>query len=452
MAINQNNLIEAPVSIENLQQLVPVTLRKTVSGELQQVLSNNLGTLIKAEVHEAIEGWTVARRTHINMWARFKPVSWENKFTNEQLNPSTNEWYTNTAQTPSTWWKGRLGDCGITLSVPDGGYNTPKEAKAAVDTQRIIWNYQKPSGNEAQPFRITDFIQYKHDAIPPLSGLYSSDAVMEQGHTMIASVVPRTSEWLSLDLVDLFGVKVPLSTGTGTLENYHFTVAYFTDVDENVEQGTSADFKFMWVDSRKLSEITTNDTVQISIPFSSLQGGYTNQFAENQTYRMYGFLSDVDVRSTNFYDDEVAASYIPLPYIDLTEAIPFGVGAPPCTMKAVGHNEGAQIKTTINLRVVDYTVYTYGTSEITGATAWIARAGDRYLTPVTAKSPSFDITTPVPDTDPNYGICTFYYKSRWNTQVLLPEDYERVEDYIIVISGNGFTFTSPLSGTIQIEE
>lgn len=449
MAINQNNLIEAPVSIKDLQQLVPVTLRKTVSGELQQVLSNNLGTIIKAEVHEAIEGWTVARRTHINMWARFKPVSLENKFTNEQLNPSTNEWYTNTAQTPSTWWKGRLGDCGITLNVPDGGYSTPKGAKAAVDTKRIIWNYQKPSGNEAQPFRITDFIQYKHDAIPPLSGLYSSDAVMEQGHTMIASVVPRTSEWLSLDIADLLKVKVPLSTGTGTLENYHFTVVYYDDVDEDVEQGTTATLKLMWVDTRTLSEITTNDTVQISIPFTSLDGGYSNIFQENTTYRMYGFLSNI---RPGKYDSEQTGSYIPLPYLDMTEAIPFGVGAPPCTMKAVGHNEGAQIKTTINLRVVDYTVYTYGTSGITGAKAWIARAGDRLLTPVTDKSPSFNITDRVPDTDPNYGICTFYYKSKWTTQVLLPEDYERVEDYIIVISGNGFTFTSPLSGTIQIEE
>lgn len=445
MAINQNNLIEAPVGIEDLQQLVPVTLRKTVSGELQQVLSNNLGTIIKAKVYDAIEGWTVARRTHINMWARFKPVCLNKVFTNDELN-SSKEW-----KQDSTWWKGS-GNCGITFfssttepCMPSGGFPSVAALKAAIDSDMIIWKHEKPDGGDSQPFRITDFIQYKHDALSPLDGLTVSTAVLSQGHSIKASVIPTISEWLSLSISDLSTMGI----SSHTLGDFYFTVAFFD---------TNGVLKLIWRSDKRLNQTVYNDDLVISIPFNSAEtGGYDGVFAENNTYKMYGFLS-YGLEQVRYTTDQIGGSktYIPLPYLDMTEGTPFGIGAPPRDMVANGSSYVSHIDanlTTVGSRIVDWTIYTYGTSGITNAYAKIVDVRDSRENPVTGVVGPFDITTAIPQDDTaHYSPGGMYHKARPLEQLSLPNDYGNIDNYQVVIQGGLFTFKGSIATTPIADE
>lgn len=67
------------VSIADIQSLVPVTIKRTVSGVTERRNSSDLGTLAGSSVGDTIrdnaggQSWTVASRVEINKWARYKP-------------------------------------------------------------------------------------------------------------------------------------------------------------------------------------------------------------------------------------------------------------------------------------------------------------------------------------------------------------------------------------------
>lgn len=111
-----NNEISAPVSIDDI---------KTVLGES----SNDVATL--------------CRSSNINMWSKKKPVRLSEPF------PDIN----------GTWYRADDDDLGIQIN---------KGAKTNLGTlyAGASFVYKKPGGGSSQPYRMTDFIGYKHDAKP----------------------------------------------------------------------------------------------------------------------------------------------------------------------------------------------------------------------------------------------------------------------------------------------
>lgn len=111
-----NNTISAPVAIDDV---------KSVLGES----SNDVGTLCKS--------------TNINMWSKKKPVRLSNPF------PDIN----------GTWYRADDDDLGIQINK---GANTNLGTLYA----GASFVYKRPGGGSSQPYRMSDFIGYNHDAKP----------------------------------------------------------------------------------------------------------------------------------------------------------------------------------------------------------------------------------------------------------------------------------------------
>lgn len=111
-----NGKITAPVSIEDI---------KTVLGES----SNDLATLCKSN--------------NINMWSKKKPVRLYKTF------PDIN----------STWYRADDDDLGIQI-------NKGADTNLGTLYAGASFVYKKPQGGYLQPFRMSDFIGYNHNAKP----------------------------------------------------------------------------------------------------------------------------------------------------------------------------------------------------------------------------------------------------------------------------------------------
>lgn len=111
-----NNIISAPVSIDDI---------KSVLGES----SNDVATL--------------CRSNNINMWSKKKPVRLANPF------PDIN----------GTWYRADDDDLGIQINK---GANTNLGTLYA----GASFVYKKPGGGSTQPYRMSDFIDYNHNAKP----------------------------------------------------------------------------------------------------------------------------------------------------------------------------------------------------------------------------------------------------------------------------------------------
>lgn len=111
-----NGIITAPVSIEDI---------KSTLGES----SNDLATLCKS--------------SKINMWSKKKPIRLANLF------PDIN----------GTWYRADDDDLGIQINK---GANTNLGTLYA----GASFVYKKPGGNTTQPYRMSDFIGYNHNAKP----------------------------------------------------------------------------------------------------------------------------------------------------------------------------------------------------------------------------------------------------------------------------------------------
>lgn len=138
-----NNIISAPVSIDDI---------KAVLGES----SNDVATL--------------CRSSNINMWSKKKPVRLANPF------PDIN----------GTWYRADDDDLGIQINK---GANTNLGTLYA----GASFVYKKPGGGSAQPYRMSDFIGYNHNAKPflyceSLGSVVTVDAFTGEASTNILDI------------------------------------------------------------------------------------------------------------------------------------------------------------------------------------------------------------------------------------------------------------------------
>ena len=298
--------------------------------DVQTVLNNQSG-----------DGYVLMTDEDINKWAKYKPVQLNLNFTDDQLK-SDKTW-----RDDSTWWKAQDGKCGLAYVTK----STAAAVKSAVDTQQVIWSYIHPTG----PGRWTDFIQYDHAAIPPVFNVGSTNARLAAGSTLDILIATSTSTGLNLRLSDF-----------RALENYYYSVLIF-DANGNLKMIHSGD--------KPLAEYTEEEDVEMSIPFTSLEGGYSGVFADNTTYYIYACLTDRKYfAATSEYAG--AKVYIPLPAGDND------YGMPPCSFLAKSYTQWATINAFVfgQGTVVTWTCEVYGAGSPTNASLSLIDANGNVVT------------------------------------------------------------------------
>ena len=286
--------------------------------DVQQVLQNQSG-----------DGYDLMVDTDINKWAKYKPVQLNQDFTDDQLK-SDKTW-----RDDSTWWKAQDGKCGLAYVTK----STAASVKSAVDTKQIIWSHVPPTG----PMRWTDFIQYDHDAIPPVFSIGSTDARLSAGSTLDILIATSTSTGTNLRLSDF-----------RAFENYYYSVLIF-DANGNLKMLHSGD--------KRMADYTDVEDVEMSIPFTSERGGYSGVFVENTTYYIYPCLTDRQYYCAyrEYAGDKI---YIPLP----SGADDYGMQ--PCSFLAKAYTQWASINARVfgtGSTIVNWKVDLYGAGSPTQA-------------------------------------------------------------------------------------
>ena len=286
-------------------------------------------------------GYDLMRLNNINKWAKYKPVQLNTINVDNQLK-SDKTW-----KSDSSWWKAQDGKCGLSYVT----YSTAAAAKTAIDNQVTVWSHVKPDG----PMRWTDFIQYDHAAIPPVFNVGSTNARLAAGSTLDILIATSTSTGLNLRLSDL-----------SALANYYYSVLIF---DGN------GNLKMLHSGTKPMADYTEEEDVEMGIPFSSEQGGYSGVFAENTTYYIYACLTDRQyfAATSEYGGDKI---YIPLPAGDND------YGMPPSSFLAKAYTQWAHINAYALLQgtVVTWTCELYGAGTPTNASLSLIDANGNVVT------------------------------------------------------------------------
>lgn len=112
---------------------------------------------------------TLITNANINKWAKYKPI------VRPTIDTVTGQWDAANGQWLSTanWWKGGDGHCGLTFTTFTdlGTLTNANSFLYKLYNLQLPWTYTKPSGGSASPFRLHDFAQYIHDAVPVVGTL-----------------------------------------------------------------------------------------------------------------------------------------------------------------------------------------------------------------------------------------------------------------------------------------
>ena len=193
---NNYGYIEPPVSIHDLQKSISVRLTRTVAGETQTRYSDDLGVLCGAKVGDRIPAtdgrgsWTVASRSNINRWARYKPER------SSAINLITHEMR-------------KYNHFG--LDVPFCGMDLMNTMVYDIMNWNVTaWEYLAPRGDRTpqggikEYYRLRDFARVTNDITDPFYG-----TVYAKGYRQDARV-PFNS-WM-----DMTGVTEMYSASMGT--------------------------------------------------------------------------------------------------------------------------------------------------------------------------------------------------------------------------------------------
>ena len=198
MAYNSTTgIITAPVSIYDLMQAVPATLRRTntSTSEVESVSSDDLGVLAGASVGDTIPStdghgtWSVISRVAVNMWAKFKPVRSYQSGLLDTVSQLINGVWNNALS--SQWWRDTVNAAGLRIGyginpirrTGGGGVgDNPLTALLQAYQAGSQWTYTKPNGTDiggsTYPYRLLDFHQYNHKAPQPLGSISAPSSLI----------------------------------------------------------------------------------------------------------------------------------------------------------------------------------------------------------------------------------------------------------------------------------
>lgn len=264
---------------------------------------------------------SLCKDSHINRWAKYKPVVKDLLDTTSQL-ANDKTWLSS-----ATWWKGTNGNCGITFTT----YSTIAAARAVIVDGANVWNYTKPAGGSISPYRLTDFNQYYHTAPCPTTSVGASDAQLQAGAILTVTVATSINDGLSLKLNDV-----------GSFADYYYLAALFTS------SGTLA---LLHTSSKKVGAYNSGETISIDIPYNNGSYGYEGKLSEGTTYKCFVMMSSVAYTCATSAQN---GTYIPLP-ANNTNA---GLGS--TDVRCLASSQYAVVDATADGRIVSWVVKLYG--------------------------------------------------------------------------------------------
>lgn len=363
------------------------------------------------------DGYTLMRLNNINKWAKYKPVQLNADNVDSQLKSDM------TWKDDATWYKAQDGKCGLAYVT----YSTAAAVKAAIDNRTTVWSHVKPSA----PMRWTDYIQYDHNAIPPVFNVGSTNARLAAGSTLDILIATSTSTGLNLRLSDL-----------SALNSYYYSVLIF---DSN------GNLKMLHSVTKPMADYTDEEDVEMSIPYSSTQGGYSGVFAENQTYYIYPVLTDRQYYcATSEYGGNKV--YIPLP----SGADDYGMQ--PCSFLAKGYTQWATIdaRSIGTGRIVNWTCAVYGAGTPTSASLSLTDLQGNVISGQTITlnfatgqqtKDGTTITTTVTQVQAGDGTPGYQMESRMQTSLTLPT--ANPENYLVKYQSPNITATASIGHDID---
>lgn len=234
-----NGEITAPVSISDVKNAISAN-------------NNGLGEL--------------CAHANVNKWSKYKPVPKNLIDTTDQLN-SDKTW-----KSSATWWKGNNNNCGIIYR--SGSLNTSvASVMADIRDKRVLWTRDAPAGGSNAPYRLTDFNQYHHGALPPTYAIGAGTLQLRAGATFDIQIATSVDD----------GYNVRLSH-IGTFNSYYFTVAIYD---------TSGNLKLIHSGTKLVSQYGDGESIDISIPYNNGSYGYQGKLSAGNTYKIYAFMSSV---------------------------------------------------------------------------------------------------------------------------------------------------------------
>ena len=289
--------------------------------------------------------------SHINKWAKYKPVEKNLIDTTGQLD-GNKEWLSS-----ASWWKGNGGNCGITFN----SYTTPAAARVGIVNAAVIWGYTPPSGGSNSPYRITDFNQYKHDAPSPTTGIGASDAQLKADAELTVMVATSVDDGLSLKLNHI-----------GAFANYYYLLAVYD---------SSGNLKFLHTSSKKIGEYADGETIEIVVPYNNGTYGYQGKLTENVTYKGFVMISSVAYTCAT---SEQNGTYIPLPKSGST------AGLEATDIRCLQSSQYATVDATALGRIVSWTVNLYGAGNPSAVTLQLIYASNNQV--VSGQSKTIDFS------------------------------------------------------------
>lgn len=246
----EDGIVQPPISVKDPYQVLGVGA--TSNGyDVGYICSNNHGK--------------------INMWSRFKPVRWKSvsiNVTNDQ------------------WWKAEDGQCGIDFTNARAVNYTQIPSKMTDDGNNG-WEYLPPNGDPF-PYRLLDFIKYKHDAPPPIGG-FSVPSKVGVGGKFTASVMEQiiTIDKDEPGSIAFEDIKADSTGEIASLSDYHLGV-YVTD-----SSGT-----------RMGRVVSDNTNSRLTVTYS------VNALVQGRTYIVYPFLAKYSMSQSS---TDIANIYYTIP-------------------------------------------------------------------------------------------------------------------------------------------
>lgn len=130
-------------------------------ADLSQLLNRSQDDINKVEYSNLLTSvGGLCTHPNINKWAKYKPVRYAGVVKKDTFN-AQGKW--EKGEGSNGWW---MGDGQGIMNIPK--LNGESEA-TLIDSIKLVkeWSYNKPTGGETSPFRLSDFIGYKHNAECP---------------------------------------------------------------------------------------------------------------------------------------------------------------------------------------------------------------------------------------------------------------------------------------------
>lgn len=353
--------------------------------------------------------------TNVNKWAKYKPVAKTLLFTTDQLD-ANKKWLSS-----ATWWKANDNKCGISYQTRTSIANT----KTAIDNKAIIWLRVPPTGGSLQPFRLTDFNQYRHEALPPTNIMGASSAQLKAGAILKIMIATSFDDGYSVRLSDI-----------GAFDYYYFTVAIY-DAGGNLKLIHSAD--------KRIGLYEEGETVEIDIPYNNGTYGYEGVLVESRTYTAYAFMSSVkyECKTAEFTGGNY--TYVPLPCQE------GDYGLQPTTFLCKRDSQWASIDAFVigNGQGVSWTVDLYGAGQPSSTTL---RVIDLLGNPVTGQNVSTTIDFSTGSTQISAGDGTTGYRKKSNALTALRIPTANPEQYMIEFISLNISARAIIGHDITLEE